>query len=58
MTDQFEKDESTDIEECFAIDDQKYENSKPDDGSRFRQRGHFGLRGRGMHRQLLRLMAQ
>jgi hypothetical protein len=56
MTDDFQKDEATGTDAQFADDDTKYGNTQAGDGSRFRRRGFFGLRGREMYGQLQTLM--
>ncbi|CAF2725601.1 unnamed protein product [Rotaria sp. Silwood2] len=58
MTDNFENDEATDNDAQFAGDDGKYGNVEPGDGSRYRRRGLFGLRGRTMYRRLQELLPQ
>ncbi|CAF3723994.1 unnamed protein product [Rotaria sordida] len=58
MTDNFENDEATGSDAQFAGDDNKYGNVEPGDGSRFRQRGLFGLRGRRMYQRLQTLLPQ
>jgi predicted chitinase len=58
MTENFRTDEATGSDAQFAADDQKYGNSQEGDGSRFRRRGFFGLRGRTMYDRLQRLMPQ
>jgi predicted chitinase len=52
MTDDFQNDETTGTEARFATDDAKYGNNRPGDGSRYRRRGFFGLRGRRMYARL------
>ena len=52
MTDDFTTDEATGISAAFTIDDGKYGNTKSGDGSRFRRRGFFGLRGRAMYEKM------
>jgi uncharacterized protein (DUF2237 family) len=49
MTENFQKDEATGNDASFAADDRRYGNTQAGDGSRFRRRGFFGLRGRGMY---------
>jgi hypothetical protein len=58
MTENFRTDEATGSDAQFAADDQKYGNSQEGDGSRFRRRGFFGLRGRTMYERLQRVMPQ
>ncbi|CAF1249281.1 unnamed protein product [Didymodactylos carnosus] len=58
MTDNFQKDEATGTNADFARDDRKYGNSQPGDGSMFRRRGFFGLRGRKMYERLQKSMPQ
>lgn len=58
MTQDFQTDEATGTDAQFAADDTKYGNSQSGDGSRFRQRGFFGLRGRAMYQRLQTLMPQ
>ena len=52
MTNDFQTDESTQTDIELAGDDGKYGNMQPGDGSRFRRRGFFGLRGRDMYQRL------
>jgi predicted chitinase len=58
MTDNFQNDETIDTEARFAADDAKYGNTRPGDGSRYRRRGFFGLRGRRMYARLQTLIPQ
>jgi len=58
MTDNFQNDEATGSEAQFGDDDRKYGNNQTGDGSRFRRRGFFGLRGRTMYERLQRLIPQ
>ena len=58
MTNNFQTDEATGSDAEFIADDQKYGNSQEGDGSRYRQRGFFGLRGRTMYERLQRLMPE
>jgi len=58
MTDNFQNDEATGTEAQFGDDDRKYGNNQTGDGSRFRRRGFFGLRGRTMYERLQRLIPQ
>ena len=58
MTDNFQTDEAIGSEEQFTADNNKYGNSQEGDGSRFRQRGFFGLRGRVMYQRLQNLLPQ
>jgi predicted chitinase len=58
MTQNFQIDEAIGPDTQFAADDNKYGNSQAGDGSRFRQRGFFGLRGRTMYQRLQELMPQ
>lgn len=52
MTNNFQTDESTQTDAALAADDGKYGNTQQGDGSRFRRRGFFGLRGREMYQRL------
>lgn len=52
MTENFEKDEATGNDASFVADDRRYNNTQAGDGSRFRRRGFFGLRGRAMYERL------
>lgn len=52
MTDNFQIDEAVGTDAQFAGDDSKYGNTQAGDGSRFRRRGLFGLRGREMYQRL------
>ncbi|CAF2368289.1 unnamed protein product [Rotaria sp. Silwood2] len=56
MTQNFKTDEATKNDAQFSADDNKYGNSQEGDGSRFRRRGLFGLRGRVMYQRLQALM--
>jgi hypothetical protein len=58
MTQNFQTDEASGSDAQFAADDNKYGNLQQGDGSRFRQRGFFGLRGRTMYQRLQTLMPQ
>ncbi|CAF1528965.1 unnamed protein product [Rotaria sp. Silwood1] len=58
MTNNFENDEATGNDAQFAGDDRKYGNIQAGDGSRFRQRGLFGLRGRTLYQRLETLLPQ
>jgi hypothetical protein len=58
MTDNFQNDEATGTEAQFGDDDKKYGNTQTGDGSRFRRRGFFGLRGRTMYERLQTLIPQ
>ena len=58
MTENFEKDEATGSDASFTPDDFRYENTQSGDGSRFRRRGFFGLRGRGTYQRLQALAPQ
>ena len=58
MTQNFQTDEATGSDAQFIADDNKYGNSQEGDGSRFRQRGFFGLRGRTMYQRLQAAMPQ
>ena len=58
MTNNFQMDEVTFSNTIFARDDTKYGNTQAGDGSRFRQRGFFGLRGREMYTRLQTLKPQ
>ena len=52
MTNDFERDEVPGRSFAFAYDDQRYGNSDRDDGSLFRRRGFFGLRGKDIYERL------
>lgn len=52
MTNNFTTDEAVLNSTQFTIDDSKYGNNQTGDGSRFRRRGFFGLRGRRMYQRL------
>jgi predicted chitinase len=56
MTDDFTKDEATGTNAQFARDDQRYGNTVNGDGSKYRRRGLFGLRGKTMYERLQKLM--
>jgi predicted chitinase len=58
MTENFRTDEATGSDAQFTDDDKKYGNSQEGDGSRFRRRGFFGLRGRTMYERLQTVMPQ
>jgi hypothetical protein len=58
MTENFRTDEATGSDAQFIADDKKYGNSQEGDGSRFRRRGFFGLRGRRMYERLQTVMPQ
>ncbi|CAM2698421.1 unnamed protein product [Rotaria socialis] len=58
MTENFQTDEITKSDTQFTVDDLKYGNSQAGDGSRFRRRGFFGLRGRVMYQRLQETMPQ
>ncbi|CAF3626423.1 unnamed protein product [Rotaria sp. Silwood1] len=58
MTNNFTSDEVIGTDAQFNEDDNKYGNDRPGDGSRFRRRGFFGLRGRQMYQRLQTLMPQ
>ena len=58
MTNNFQTDEATGTDAQFNADDNKYGNSQEGDGSRYRRRGLFGLRGRVMYERLQTLMPQ
>ena len=52
MTKNFSIDERSASDAQFTADDGKYGNKQKGDGSRFRRRGLFGLRGRAMYERL------
>ncbi|CAF1664498.1 unnamed protein product, partial [Adineta ricciae] len=52
MTDNFQKDEAQGHSSEFTDDDGKYGNTQAGDGSLFRRRGFFGLRGRTMYQRV------
>lgn len=52
MTDNFQTDEAIGSDAEFVADDNKYGNSQEGEGSRYRRRGFFGLRGRTMYKRL------
>lgn len=58
MTNNFQTDEAMGTAAEFAKDDERYGNTQVGDGSRFRRRGLFGLRGRGYYGRLQSLMPQ
>ncbi|CAF1505775.1 unnamed protein product [Rotaria sordida] len=58
MTNDFTSDEVTGTDAQFNDDDNKYGNDRPGDGSRFRRRSFFGLRGREMYQRLQTLIPQ
>lgn len=58
MTSHFQTDESTQTDAELATDDNKYGNMERGDGSRYRRRGFFGLRGRTMYQRLQQLLPQ
>jgi predicted chitinase len=58
MTNNFQSDEMTANDTDLAADDSKYGNIQAGDGSRFRRRGFFGLRGRTMYQILQALVPQ
>ncbi|CAF1607118.1 unnamed protein product [Rotaria magnacalcarata] len=58
MTENFTTDEAVKSDAEFSADDIKYGNSKEGDGSRFRRRGFFGVRGRTIYETLAKLMPQ
>jgi hypothetical protein len=58
MTQNFQTDEATGSDAQFTADDNKYGNLQKGDGSQFRRRGFFGLRGRTMYKRLQTLMPQ
>ncbi|CAF2848911.1 unnamed protein product [Rotaria sp. Silwood2] len=58
MTNDFTSDEATGTDNQFADDDDKYGNDRLGDGSRFRRRGFFGLRGREMYQRLQKSIPQ
>ncbi|CAF1274189.1 unnamed protein product [Adineta steineri] len=58
MTNDFQIDELQGTDGQFAVDDTSYGNFQPGDGSLFRQRGFFGIRGRTQYTQLAALMPQ
>jgi hypothetical protein len=58
MTENFQTDEAVGTDAQFVADDNKYGNSQAGDGSRFRRRGFFGLRGRTMYQRLQTMMPQ
>ena len=49
MTDNFQQDEAPGNISAFTSDDSLYGNQQAGDGSRYRRRGFFGLRGRTMY---------
>ncbi|CAF1393169.1 unnamed protein product [Didymodactylos carnosus] len=52
MTNQFTTDEAVGTDAQFSVDDNKYGNTGPGDGGRFRRRGYFGIRGRRMYQSM------
>ena len=58
MTQNFQMDEADGSDAQFTGDDNKYGNTEKGDGSRFRRRGFFGLRGRTMYQRLELLMPE
>lgn len=58
MTNNFQTDEAIGNDTEFTTDDNKYGNTQAGDGSRFRRRGFFGLRGRTMYQRLQLLAPQ
>jgi hypothetical protein len=58
MTENFQTDEASGTDAQFTADDNKYGNTERGDGSRFRRRGFFGLRGRTMYQRLQSSMLQ
>ena len=58
MTNDFQTDESTQSESELSAEDFKYGNNRTGDGSRFRRRGLFGLRGRTMYQRLQTFIPQ
>ena len=58
MTNNFQTDEATGTDAQFNADDNKYGNSQEGDGSRYRRRGFFGLRGKLMYERLQTLLPQ
>ncbi|CAF4999738.1 unnamed protein product [Rotaria sp. Silwood1] len=58
MTENFQTDEAMSTDADFAADDNKYGNTERGDGSFYRRRGYFGLRGRTMYQRLQKLRPQ
>lgn len=58
MTNNFQTDEAIGSTAEFAEDDTSYGNNQTGDGSKFRRRGFFGLRGREMYTRLQALYPQ
>ncbi|UJR11581.1 hypothetical protein I4U23_015761 [Adineta vaga] len=58
MTYDFTSDEAISTDEQFVEDDDQYGNNQEGDGSRYRRRGFFGLRGKEMYKRLRNLMPQ
>ncbi|CAF1224427.1 unnamed protein product [Adineta ricciae] len=58
MTKNFSIDERSASDAQFTADDDKYGNKEKGDGSRFRRRGLFGLRGRTMYERLQTVLPQ
>lgn len=58
LTDDFQEDEARGSDASFTADDNKYGNNQTGDGSRFRRRGFFGLRGRTMYSRFQKKMPQ
>ncbi|CAF1223867.1 unnamed protein product [Adineta ricciae] len=58
MTKNFSIDERSASDAQFTADDDKYGNKQKGDGSRFRRRGLFGLRGRTMYERLQAVFPQ
>ncbi|CAF1617193.1 unnamed protein product, partial [Didymodactylos carnosus] len=52
MTNEFTTDDAIGTDAQFSADDNKYGNTQPGDGGRFRRRGYFGIRGRKMYESL------
>ena len=58
MTNDFTSDELAGRNDYFANDDEKYGNEESGDGSKYRCRGFFGLRGRRMYKRLQNLIPE
>ncbi|UJR24511.1 hypothetical protein I4U23_005886 [Adineta vaga] len=58
MTENFQKDEAIGHASQFTSDDNKYGNTQNGDGSLFRRRGFFGLRGRTMYQRVQTTMTK
>ncbi|CAF0852373.1 unnamed protein product [Rotaria sp. Silwood1] len=58
MTQNFQTDEATGTDAEFAADDNKYGNTEEGEGSFYRRRGFFGLRGKVMYQRLQTLKPQ